>query len=157
MWAFSEALADFLGRAWGLFFSGLLLFCRSIQKWGKTYWVQTEFVPQHFTMNSPEINLNCLTVCSSDERAGTCLKWWVALWVQVQHCQCRALAGVTQPCGSSCASVAARGFLTLLLALAKIPELSSSFTPCRLWLLFSGKVFAVVLTCSWVTLTQQQL
>lgn len=33
--------------------------------------------------------------------------------------------------------------------------LSSSFTTCRLWLLFARKVFAAVLTCSWVTLTQQ--
>lgn len=110
-WLFGEGMR--FGFFWTLAF---------LQKHFKNKGKLTEFVLQHFTTSSPEINLNCLTVCSLDERAGTCLKWWVALQVQVQHCQCRALAGVTQPCGSSCASAAARGFLTLLLVLAKMPE-----------------------------------
>lgn len=114
-WLFKE------GLRFGFFLDSCFS-SEAFQKQGKTYWIQTEFVLQHFTTSSPKINLNCLTVCSSDERAGTCLKWWVALQVQVQHCQCKALAGVTQPCGSSCASATARRFLTLLLALAKRPE-----------------------------------
>lgn len=99
---------------------------------------------QHFTINSTEINLYCLKV---DQGTGTCLKWWGTLRAQVQSCQCRALAGVTQPCGSSCANAAAAGILPPILALLKMPKYSSSLTTCWPWLLFARETLVLVPNC----------
>lgn len=69
MRAFAEALTSCSGRAWlfvlllVFFFPGSLAF----QKSGEPSRIQTESEMQHFNIDSPEINLNCLKVHSLDE------------------------------------------------------------------------------------------
>lgn len=93
----------------------------AFQKWGITYWIQTEFVPQHFIMSSPEFDL---TVSQCAPRMGGQAHVWNGEWLCESRCG-TASAGHFQGSPNHVAAtvpVLQPGDFSLFLALAKMPE-----------------------------------